>query len=137
MLDLAAVRTALGDWLDQHRPDTVERVYRRAVDGAFQAPAVVIGQPTVEEWMAQPCGISRWSWPVHVVTDRPGGDEEATQTQLETSWTQVAGVLEQLLDANPYLGGAQQAWLTRADFGSLLVQGQSYPAYEITIELLG
>lgn len=138
MLNLAAVRTTLGNWLDDHK-ETVEKVYRRAIGGAFTWPAVVLGQPTLEEADVQPCGVHRWTFPVHVVVGRPGQDEEATQQLLEGCWTEVYGQLDQMLAEDPYLGAAdvQEAHLERADFGSLLVAGQAYPAYEITLSVLG
>lgn len=140
MLNLAAVRGVLADWVEDHKPDGLVAVYRRGVlDGAWQAPAVSIGQPSMEEADVQPCGLSRWEWPVHVVVDRPGTDEEATQAELEQLWPQVYTALEQLLSTDPYLGAADiaNAQLVRADFGSLTVRGQSFPAYEITLEILG
>jgi hypothetical protein len=133
VIALASVRTILGDALDGSRDDTgIAKVYRRAIDGTFQAPAVVIGQPAIEEVDAQPCGIDRWSLPVHVVVSRPGGSEEQTQKQLEDVWTAVLGVLRGAVGGLP-----GQARVTRAEFGSLMVAGQAYPAQEITIEIVG
>lgn len=133
MIALATVRTVLGDALDAAREATgVAKVYRRAIDGAFQAPAVLIGQPAIEEADVQPCGIDRWSLPVHVVVARPGGDEERTQRQLEDVWTAVLNFLREAVDGLP--GSAR---VMRAEFGSLMVAGQSYPAQEITIEIVG
>ncbi|PKQ20183.1 MAG: hypothetical protein CVT66_06265 [Actinobacteria bacterium HGW-Actinobacteria-6] len=134
MLDLAAVRGHLGDGLDDAKDTTeVERVYRRAITGTFQAPAVVIGQPSLEQPNVQPC-LDQWSWPVHVVVDRPGADEDATQAKLEGCWVKVYAELAGLVDGIP---GAVMARIMRAEFGSLLVGGVSFPAYEITLEIVG
>lgn len=136
MIDLAAIRTVLGDALDAGRETSgVARVYRRAINGTFQAPAVVIGQPAIEEPDVMPCSVDRWSWPVHVAVGRPGADEEATQSVLESTWIAVYRQLHELLLAD--LPGTYNATVTRADFGSLMVAGTAYPAYEITLEIVG
>lgn len=134
MLDLAAVRGYLGDGLDAAKEATaIVKVYRRAITGTFQAPAVVIGQPSLEQPNAQPC-VDQWSWPVHVVVGRPGTDEAATQAKLESCWVKVYAELDRLVEGIP---GAVVARIMRADFGSLLVGGISFPAYEITLEIFG
>ncbi len=139
MLNFTAIRTYLGDQLDTISADLIEKVYRRAIDGTAQLPAIVLGQPSLEEYLVQPC-ISRWELPIHLVVDRPGDDEEETQKKLEDLWLQLLEALGAIVqDSFPTLGdpGVVEATLTRSDFGSLLIQGQAFPAYEITLEIHG
>lgn len=139
MLNQDAVRTVIGDYLDAHKSDGLT-VYRRGVDGTLNLPAVIIANPSLTEFDVQACGIDRWVWPIHVGVARTGIDEEATQAELQQRMAEVIGLLRQLLDEEPYMGVADvaHARLTSAEFGtSLAVQGQAFPAYEITIEIDG
>lgn len=131
MLNLATIRSHLGDGIAALG---VATVYRRAIDGAASFPAVVVGQASLEEYDAQPCSIHRWELPVHVVEARPGVNEEATQQALEDLWLVLLPVVDDLVQTMP---GVVEAHLTRSDFGSLMVQGMAYPAYEIVIEIYG
>lgn len=138
MLNQDAVRTVIGDYLEEGTDGLT--IYRRGVDGTLNLPAVLIANPAIAEFDVQACGIDRWQWPIHVGVARSGGDEEATQAELQQRMAQVIGLLRQLLDEDPYLGAADvaHARLTSAEFGtSLAVQGQAFPAYEITIEIDG
>lgn len=133
-IDMAAVRASLAEAITDAVLDDVT-VYPRGVDGTFTAPAVVIGQPSIE-FEVQPC-IDRWTVPVAVAVDRTGIDETATQQQLENTWPAVASALAVWVDAGEWPAGVTHAAMTRADFGQLLVQGQSFPAQEIQLEIYG
>ena len=133
-IDMGAVRQALAELLQDALPDEVQ-VYPRGVDGVFVSPAVVLGQPSVE-FEVQPC-VDRWTLPVAVAVERSGGDEEATQRLLEDTWPLAASAVAAWVDEGAWPAGVQHAAMTRADFGSLSVQGQGYPAQEITIEIYG
>lgn len=139
MLDFTAIRDYLGEQLENVGAGVIEKVYRRTIDGTAQLPAVVIGQASLEEYLVQPC-VSRWELPIHLVVDRPGTDEEQTQRVLEDLWLQLLEVLGAIVqDSYPTLGdpGVVEANLTRSDFGSLIIHGQAFPAYEITLEIHG
>ena len=139
MLNQNAVRDVLGAHLEEHAAPGLT-VYRRGVDGTLDLPAVLIANPSVSEFDVQPCGVDRWVWPIHVGVARTGMDELATQAELQKRMAEVVGLLRQLLDENTYLVAADvaNARLTSAEFGtSFAVQGQAFPAYEITIEIDG
>lgn len=133
-IDMAAVRASLAEAITAAVPGDVT-VYPRGVDGTFTAPAVVIGQPSIE-FEVQPC-IDRWTLPVAVAVDRTGIDETATQQQLEDAWPAVASALAVWVDTGEWPAGVTHAAMTRADFGQLMVQGQSFPAQEIQLEIYG
>lgn len=135
MIDLGALRGLLASELKTRT--TGLGVHPRGIDGAFQPPVVVLGQPDVE-FDVQPCHIHRYGMPVAVAVGRPGFDEIATQAELEGRWLEVAVALQELVDEGVLDAlGVVDATVTRSDSGSFTVQGQSYPAYSITIEIVG
>lgn len=135
MIDLEALRGLLASELDSRTTDL--GVHPRGIDGVFQPPAAVLGQPDVE-YGVQPCGICRYELPVAVVVGRPGFDDTATLAELERHWQAVVAALQGLIGEGVLdVLGVVDATVTRSDAGSFLVQGQSYPAYAITVEIVG
>ncbi|MFT4295639.1 MAG: hypothetical protein QM582_09535 [Micropruina sp.] len=133
-LDIAAVRDALAELFTDTLPGDVT-VYARGVDGTFNSPAVVIGQPGVE-FEVGPC-MDRWTLGVAVAVERSGIDETATQQLLEDTWPMVVSALNAWIDEGDWPAGVARVAMPRADFGTLTVAGLGYPAQEITIEIYG
>lgn len=138
MIEFGLVRAFLAERLIAHLPAGTT-VYGRAIDGSAEFPAVVLGMPTLEEWGVQSCDVSRWSLPVHVVVARSGGDEAATQEDLERLWQTVLELLREAVQADQGLGDPSgvSADLASAMPGQVMVQGLQFPAYEIKLELYG
>ncbi|MGC4106050.1 MAG: hypothetical protein QM753_06805 [Thermomicrobiales bacterium] len=135
MIDLGALRGLLAAELDGRTIGL--GVHARGIDGAFQPPVAVLGQPDVE-FDVEPCHVHRYTLPVAVAVGRPGFDEAGTQAELEGRWLEVAGALQAVVDEGVLDAlGVVDVTLTRSDAGSFTVQGQSYPAYSITIEIVG
>lgn len=141
MIDFAVTRARLREVLstvtvtypgtDEPRP--IE-VYEWAVDGPIALPAIFIGLPEVE-FRVQPC-IDKVELPIAVAVGRSGADDKAMHQELEQLWPRVAEVLDAAVPAE-FLDIGTNAEMTRAQFVPIGIQGQTYPAQEITLEIYG
>lgn len=114
-------------------------VQRAGIDSVPVFPSVIIGQPS---WQTQPeltYAIQQSSWPVACVVNRSGvGGDTPSIDALEDLWPAVVELLKTTSELDQTLGGVcSQALITRADFGAFTIQGQTYPAQLITVELYG
>lgn len=128
---------ALRDYLAQElgkRVGHLVSVLPRGVVGPFSPPVLVFGQPDVE-FRSWGCEDLVTLGMAVVVRHHPDGPAE-TQRELEDLWPQVAAEVKGLLHDDPRLGGhVTTAELKSAEFGDFEVQGQTYPAQQLTIEI--
>lgn len=114
-------------------------VQRAGIDSVPVFPTVIVGQPS---WQTAPeltYALGRSTFPIGCVVNRSGvaGDTPSIDT-LEGLWPAVAHLLRMTSEQDQTLGGVcSQALITRADFGAFTIQGQTYPAQLITVELYG
>ena len=130
----AQVRQALADGLADELAGVAVAVLPYGVTGPFQPPCVVLGQPDTEfgDFL---CVDKNTLGLAVVVRDHPQGPA-ATQQELEGLWPQVAAAVKRLLQADNTLGGlVVDARLMSAEFGDLVVQGQPFPAQQLTLEI--
>ena len=136
MINNTAARDRLAEIIRTNVPDTVS-VQRPGFDAVATFPAVIIGMPTWEPDDRLPYGMERHRWPVAVVVARDGQDS-TTIDQLEELWPAVVDLLRTAAHTDQTLGGVcAEAVVIRADFGQFAVQGSSYPAQLISIDLYG
>ncbi|MDO5534371.1 MAG: hypothetical protein Q4F65_06950 [Propionibacteriaceae bacterium] len=128
---------ALRDHLAQElrvRVGHLVEVLPHGVDGSFAPPVLVIGQPDVE-FRAWGCEDLVTIGLAVVVRHHPDGPA-ATQRALEELWPQVAAQVKSLCHEDPSLGGlVTLAELKTAEFGDFTVQGQSFPAQQIALNV--
>jgi hypothetical protein len=114
-------------------------VQRAGIDSLPVFPSVIIGQPS---WATAPeitYALSQSTFPIACVVNRSGvgGDTPSIDT-LEDLWPAVVELLRTTSELDQTLGGVcSQALIIRADFGAFTIQGQTYPAQLITVELYG
>lgn len=136
MIDISGVRDRITAELAARLPDLEATLYPRGVDGVFNSPAVVLGQPSTEFDVA-PCSVHRYTLPVAVAVARPGIDDQATQRVLDDTAQRVASALSGMIDDQSWPDDVVGVKLTRSDPGALTVHGQGYPALLLSLELLG
>lgn len=129
-----AVRERLAQLLGEQLSEPIPAVLPYGVTGPFQPPAVVIGMPDVEfgEWGCTDKSVLGMAV---VVRDHPDGPVE-TQRELDELWPRVAQALKAIFQGDPTLGGlVTHAELRTAEYGSLLVQGRTFPAQQLTTHI--
>ena len=137
MIDMVAVRAHIASELTSRLgvlladpPD----VLPRGVDGPFDPPVVVLGQPDVE-FDVEPC-LDKWTLSVAVVVRVDPSGMTATQTQLEELWPAVATAVREMCSDDQSLGGlVASARALSADFGDFKVGSQTFPAQAIQLEI--
>lgn len=129
MIDLTATRALIVSLLS----DTGIHVYTRAVTDTFVTPCVIIGIPEVE-FDVQPC-VDTTHLPIGVVVGRDGIDDAATQDQLEVVWRKVVDRLLTATRTGGFDPVAHGADLKRSEYESVGVQGATYPAMTLTLDL--
>jgi hypothetical protein len=115
-------------------------VQRAGIDSLPVFPTVIVGQPS---WQAAPpertYALGQSTFPIGCVVNRSGiGGDAPSIDALEDLWPAVVDLLRTTSEQDQTLGGVcSQALISRADFGAFSIQGQTYPAQLITIELYG
>lgn len=133
MINIGAARSRLADLLG----DLDAEVVRAGIDGIAEFPAVIIGQADWSEADLTMSQFERSTFPVAVVVKR-SGDDTADIDALDNLWPTVLDRLKAAARADPSLGSVcRAAVVTRARFGLYSVQGASYPAQMIFIDLYG
>lgn len=137
MINITAQRDQLAKIITAGVPDTIT-VHRSAFDGTATFPLVVVGMPSWEDDTAANYCHPHIMWPVAVAVSRPGSEDAKTVDQLDQLWPAVHDVLREASATDPTLAGiCRQSVIGRAQFGQFAVQGQSYPAQLITVDLYG
>lgn len=136
MINPNTARGRLAELIKADAPPEVA-VQAAGFDAVASFPSVVIGMPNWQPDDNLPYGIQRQTWPVAVVVSR-GSQDSATIGQLDELWPAVLELLRTASEADGTLGGiCAQSIVTRADFGQFAIQGTSYPAQLIQIDLYG
>lgn len=136
-MDLAAVRDQLVKIIAADLPESIS-VHRSAFDGIPALPTVIIGMPSWEDDTTANYCAPHTMWPIAVVVARPGSDDAGTVEQLDTLWPVVFEAIRDASRADPTLAGVcRQSVTNRAQFGQFAIQGQTYPAQLITVDLYG
>ena len=131
--DFTAQRDALVALLER----VGEVIYTAAPTGTTPRQFLILGMPEWEPPAAAVC-MSRTRWGVMVVVQRDGIDDQATGAALLGLWPRVVAVLDDATEADPSLGGVcVTSKVSRADFGSVTLNGRDLPAQIITLELEG
>lgn len=113
------------------------QVYPSGTSGTVTFPAVVLGMPygiPPANWCNP--GIT---WPVGVVVSRPGTNDADPIDQLDRLWPLVFTTLRDLTARDSSLGGIcnQSSVQDTTQMSQFDVQGQSYPAQLISLDLYG
>lgn len=136
MVELAAVRDQLVKIIETVVPTVT--VYRSAFDGAAVFPSVIVGMPSWEDDTTANYCAPHTLWPVAVVVARPGTNDQGTVDQLDALWPAVFHGLRDASHTDSTLSGiCLQSVVNRAQFGQFAIQGQTYPAQLITVDLYG
>jgi hypothetical protein len=137
MISIGAVRDQLVKVIETGVPDTIT-VHRSAFDGTTGFPMIVIGMPSWQDDTTANYCAPHVEWPIAVVVSRPGGQDAETADTLDALWPVVFYTLREASQADPTLAGICVASvISRAQFGQFSVQGQTYPAQLITVDLYG
>ena len=135
MIDIKAARAGLADIVQTALPDL--SVQRAGFDAVASFPTIVVGMPTWAPDDKLPYQFQRHTWPIAVVVGR-GSQDSATIDQLDSLWPDVLGVLRTASEQDGTLGGiCAESLVLRADFGQFAIQGTSYPAQLVQIDLYG
>lgn len=113
-------------------------VQRAGVDALAVFPTVIVGQPAWQPQSQLTYQLDRSTFPIACVVHRASSGDSVTIDELEELWPAVVQLLKTASEHDQTLGGVcDQALIARADFGAFTLQGQSYPAQLIFIELYG
>lgn len=111
--------------------------YPAAPHGPLPEQFLIVGMPSWREPIDSIC-LDRWEWPVLVVVGRPGTNDTATAERLQALWPQVVAALQLAIQADQSLGGiCAAANVTKAEFGTVDIQGKQLPCQTITLQLYG
>lgn len=131
MIDLDAARDAI-------RADVADvdaTFYPAAVSELFAVPAVIVGIPEVEFDVEACTDLVRL--PVGVVVARDGTNDAASQTSVEALMRAVSDRLRASVQSGRLYDLCSVASLARADFELIGVQGATYPAFTLQLDLYG
>lgn len=133
MLDVEAARTGLAAILEELAPAGA-KVLPAGIEALAVFPAVIVGMPI---WSGDGPNyqFTTWTWPIAVVVNRTGSDKQ-TIGLLDKTWPVILAGLRAVSGQDGSLGGiCVEAVVTRAQFGTYQIQGVTYPAQVIFLDL--
>ena len=141
MIKLGPARARLAEIIEAGITDgavPTATVQRAGIDSLAVFPTVIIGQPNWEPQERLTYAIDRSTFPIACVVTRGVGGDTPAIDELEEIWSAIVQLLKTTSEQDQTLGGVcAQSMIARADFGSFTIQGQTYPAQLISVDLYG